>query len=36
MASREQARKHLQGRENLRHQGAVQPPEQKDLCSNIL
>jgi len=36
VARRERARKHpLHGRENLHHLGAVQPPEQQDLCSNI-
>jgi hypothetical protein len=32
----EQARKHpLHGRENLHHQGEVQPTEQQDLYSNV-
>ena len=36
VARQERARKHpLHGRENLRHRGAVQPPEQQDLCSNL-
>jgi len=36
VAHQEQARKHpLHGWENLHHQGAVQRPEQQDLCSNV-